>query len=180
MNRRAGFSVPLIIAIVLFVLVISGIATFAYITAKSETNLTSSAFSPATLDIKVPTPDSQTAGFKNAATPSATPTPTPTPTSTQTTPGTIKQISVTTALSSDQKTLTITFSSPQTFSGLTEISYTLTYTSDGGDRNAQGSFAPDTTLTSIQKTVTLGSCSTGSVCVYDANPHLFRLNVTTK
>ena len=185
-SRKEGFTnLVVILAVVGVLLVGGGIIAFNYFLSSSPTNLKSSAYSPTPLNIKTPKSDTET-GFKpseekpKVATPSATPT-VPAPLPKLITPSNVSgQVYVTTTLSSDKKTFTIDFKSTTNFSGLTSISYSLTYTADSGPRGIQGTFAVGGDISPITKNLTLGTCSTGGTCVYDANPKNFRLTVTTK
>ncbi|MCL4390066.1 MAG: hypothetical protein M1484_03945 [Patescibacteria group bacterium] len=84
---------------------------------------------------------------------------------------------VQTMLSTDRTTFVIDFSS-QDWSGISTITYTLSYdtTSAASGRVISGTFTPSSVL-SNRKTLTLGTCSQG-VCTYDIYPHNFRLTVS--
>jgi flagellar basal body-associated protein FliL len=189
MKFQNGFSTIVIILLVALVVVVGGgIAAFLYITSNTNPLTQSNAYTPATLDVKVPTPDSETPGFNapQAATPSVAAITTPPAT---TPPATnngsqLGQVDVSTILSTDRKTLGIFFKSSSNFSGINSISYSVIYTTDNGQQNVKGvvTIASETITTdsegkkSIQKNITVGTCS-GGTCTYDANPKNFRVVV---
>lgn len=181
MKAQKGFSLVLVLAVAGVLVVGGGVLAFNYFLSSSSASLTSSAFTPTPLDVKVPKTDAET-GFKTpAATPAAVPSPTTTTTTTTTTVANISgQVYVTTAISADKKTFTINFKSNDNFLGITSISYNLTYTADSGPRGVQGTFTVSADISPITKALTLGTCSAGGTCVYDANPRNFHLTVSTK
>ena len=100
-------------------------------------------------------------------------------------------VDVATALSTDKTTLAIDFIA-LSFTPISTITYTITYTADvsglATPKSIQGTFAPATVLITgykttgypyIRKTFTLGTCS-GSTCTYDTNPRNFSVSASVK
>lgn len=100
-------------------------------------------------------------------------------------------VDVATALSTDKTTLAIDFIA-LSFTPISTITYTITYTADvsglATPKSIQGTFAPATVLVTgykttgypyIRKTFTLGTCS-GSICTYDTNPRNFSVSASVK
>ncbi len=185
-----GFSLPIILAVVGVVLVGAGVVAFIYVTNSTNPALESNAYTPVQQTLDVPKPDAAEPSFKTPAASS----PAATKTTTTTTPSQSGstlipggQVNTSTSLSTDKKTFTINFLSSSDFAGITTISYSLTYTSDGGSRGVTGNVtvAAETIATNsngqqyIRKELTVGSCS-GTSCTYDTNPKNFRLSVSTR
>lgn len=182
MNLNRGFSTVLVAVSVVVVLAIGGaITAFLYVTSTTNPKTESNAYSSA-IDSNVSNTDSEI-GFKppeTATNSTALPTTitriTPPPASS---PNTAGQVDVSSALSTDKKTLVVNFKSSTNFSGIISISYTVTYDSGGLKRSLQGDITADHSVNIISKSLTLGTCS-GTNCVYDSNPTNFRVSVTTK
>lgn len=73
------------------------------------------------------------------------------------------QPTLTAVLSSDKKTVTVTFDA---LSGVRRVTYSVSYPTSSGDKGANGSFdAPSSGA--VTRDITLGTCSSGGACSYD-------------
>lgn len=87
----------------------------------------------------------------------------PVPTGVQITPVFI-QPALTATLSSDKKSVTLTF---DTLSGVRRVTYSVTYPTSSGDKGANGSFDVPQPSGAMTREVKLGTCSSGGTCSYD-------------